>query len=622
MQDVIPRATREEAIQYLNQYVAAKKTDYAVMIDGPWGSGKTNFVIEAYLKPRRAAAKDKGCDETADYWYASLASAVNPNDIYEQFFVSQYGETTKWGAEIASRLAAYYSKKTAGTKEDAEKVKRAMLNPRGKVLVFDDLERSVMPVLQVLALAHSFAADGHKVIVIAHDDEIAKVKEDERNEYLRQKEKFVGKTVRVGSEPEDLLPTLIDRMSCALAQESVRRAKTTLLEVFHASGRLNLRSFRQGIEDFDYLTTHIEKELHGKEEAADALLLFLLAIEIEYRAGKDGLTFEDVRNLGRECWTAILSRTPSETAARLKSTYPMVRWEDPVVHPEHIAVLMKSGTVSTAEVVKHVRSHPLIAPRNHIPAWRRLWNWSALTRSDYTAARAELINQLSNHTICHPGELLHVIGVVIRLREFGDDLLDGAELIDFFKAYLQQVVDARTLIPDMTTFGLSSGSYHGLMYLAKDELEFCTIRDNVREAVEQARDVEMRDLAPRLMAEISADQMNALKICNYGGKGEGFQNVPFLHHIDPGEFASLLVDEGAPRETVMSALIKRYEMDKHQKVLAAEHDWLADMEHAFGKIAKVEGPPYSRLLEFRKEWMRCEFDKHLERKSDGAQGSA
>ncbi|RVC66971.1 hypothetical protein EN766_32345, partial [Mesorhizobium sp. M2A.F.Ca.ET.046.02.1.1] len=54
MDETVARASHREAEEYLSRYLAAEGTDYAVMIDGPWGSGKTYF-LKSFLDRRNAA---------------------------------------------------------------------------------------------------------------------------------------------------------------------------------------------------------------------------------------------------------------------------------------------------------------------------------------------------------------------------------------------------------------------------------------------------------------------------------------------------------------------------------------------------------------------------------------
>ena len=36
----------EEIIKIISEYIENKNTDYAIMIDGEWGSGKTHFILK------------------------------------------------------------------------------------------------------------------------------------------------------------------------------------------------------------------------------------------------------------------------------------------------------------------------------------------------------------------------------------------------------------------------------------------------------------------------------------------------------------------------------------------------------------------------------------------------
>src|SRR5204863_288679 len=73
--------------------------------------------------------------------------------------------------------------------------------PGSHVLVFDDFERSSMPLAERLAVVNRYVEGvGLKVIVIANESELG-----EDPVYQRWKEKVIGKTLRVGAEAEQVL---------------------------------------------------------------------------------------------------------------------------------------------------------------------------------------------------------------------------------------------------------------------------------------------------------------------------------------------------------------------------------------------------------------------------------
>lgn len=623
MNETLGRASYSEVTDYLDRYLALQGTDYGVMIDGPWGSGKTHF-LKTYLERRNAhVLAGDPLSPRGRYWYASLAGVNNAEQVYEQFFAAEHGKARGIATEIVLRFGSYFSKKTVGTPDDAAKIRRAMLDPRYRVLVFDDLERSGMPVLEALALVNSFAKDGVKVIVVAHDDEIMSRERSRqappdggqvvRSDYERQKEKFIGKTIRVGSVVGDVLPHFVKLMTSPIAKASVERASEEVLHVFEASKSENLRSLRQAIEDFDHLASALEPILKEHPKAADEILTHLVAIEVEFRGGVKGMSYEGILNLSFNPSGSIFGKETGEVESRLLKTYPMVSWKDPVVPHRHLATLLKTGTIAKEALKRRVEKHPTIAPQQDIAPWRALWSWSALTSTEYTHYRNLLAEQLRDRQVLHPGELLHAIGEVLVFSDFGDDLLDGADPELFFKEYIDDVVTDRTLQPLTELFDASSGSHFGLVYMNHDTPVFKTIKGLVRDGVRRIRDVNLSATLPQFLEQLRSDQSTALRLNNYGEKKGNLQGVPFLHHSNPEEFASLLVEDFAPRETVMGALVDRYLKDTSQNSLKAEHAWLEEVENAFKKLADSAVPPHRRLLQLRYRWMTSELDKHLGR---------
>ncbi|PZO78069.1 MAG: hypothetical protein DI629_12880 [Mesorhizobium amorphae] len=628
MEKELIRAKREEAEEYLNHYLATADTDYAVMIDGPWGSGKTYF-LKSFLDRRNASVlKWDPLSANGRYWYSSLAGVSTIGQVYEQFFASEHGKSNRIALEIALRVSAYYSKNTVGTSEDAAKIRRAMLNPRERVIVFDDLERSSMPVLEALALVNSFAKDGVKVFVVANEEEIRSSEQEKkgnstatepaRSDYERQKEKFVSKTIRVGSDPDQVLPLFIARMRSPIAKASAERSEEAILDVFRASKMQNLRSLRQALEDFDHLIGVLEATLKDHIKSVDAILLQLIAVELEFRGGAPGMSFEEIRAFRSERWARSLGNGPSQTGSRLLATYPMVAWSDPIIPHEHVATLLKAGTIETEEVIKRVQAHPAVAPMQKVAPWRALWNWTALTRTQYVHYRNILVGQLSDRSIIHPGELLHVIGEVLSFRKFGDDLIQGADPTEYFSDYINDLVENRQLLSIPAIFGFGSGSHAALVYQENDTPEFQKIKNLVRDGVSKVREVQLAEMLPAFLAELRLDQNVALRLNNYGEQEGNLQGVPFLQLCDPKEFAELLIDGSAPRETVMAAFLDRYSNDAHQKLLTVEYPWVDEVERRFAEIVDREAAPYKRLLEYRQNWIKGELDKHLGRRQINA----
>ena len=231
----------------------------------------------------------------------------------------------------------------------------------------------------------------------------------------------------------------------------------------------------------------------------------------------------------------------------MTSKYPSVAWRDPIIPHASLAILLKAGTIDSDHMRRCVLRHPRIAPPTEVPPWRALWSWTDLPRTQYVEVVKRLRLQLAERTIVHPGELLHVIGEVLELRAFDDDLLDGEDARTYFGVYLDEVVDKGTLEPRVDLFSQLAGSHAGLTYKQEESPEFADLRNLVGEAVQKVQDARMQDRAPDLMEELREDRRNARKLGNHGQLKGSLQDIPILHHTDAKEFAQLFLDNSSRR---------------------------------------------------------------------------
>jgi tRNA A37 threonylcarbamoyladenosine biosynthesis protein TsaE len=76
--------TNNDVGEYLDYYLDPKlETDFAVMLNGPWGAGKTHF-IKIYLKDREDKARSADPLQPLGHLYASLYAA-SIHDLKERF---------------------------------------------------------------------------------------------------------------------------------------------------------------------------------------------------------------------------------------------------------------------------------------------------------------------------------------------------------------------------------------------------------------------------------------------------------------------------------------------------------------------------------------------------------
>lgn len=179
--------------------------------------------------------------------------------------------------------------------------------------------------------------------------------------------------------------------------------------------------------DYERLIEAIDPQLKDKPEALRQLLLYMIATGSESRSGalsKDTLQSLPTTGFAVARMFAHAAKSASDQPfEQLSTRYPDVQWTDPIVSPKHLADLFFTGNIDVSEINQGLARHPEVVGYAQTPAWRLLWSWSQLPKSEYAKARAELVRELAERKVTHPGAILHSAGVVITLREYGDPLL-------------------------------------------------------------------------------------------------------------------------------------------------------------------------------------------------------
>ena len=181
--------TNDKIIEGIKKYIDDNFYDYAVMIDGEWGCGKTYFVKNELMKEVEDHVKDKDDENPVKkIIYLSLYGMKSIDDISKQMVYEAYLNNLD-GAKSIAKAGIKISKillPTAfdiinnkfGINIDKEKISETICNfasLKNTLLIFDDLERCDCPINEVLGYINSFVEQDHlKVIIVANQKELGK----------------------------------------------------------------------------------------------------------------------------------------------------------------------------------------------------------------------------------------------------------------------------------------------------------------------------------------------------------------------------------------------------------------------------------------------------------------
>jgi hypothetical protein len=233
----------EAVLQYLNQ----PNTDYAYMVKGPWGCGKTHFWKNIVLPKVAETPTDDQAQLTA---YVSLYGIERPGDLRSAVFAQLHPKLAK-AARVARMMVPVISRVLPVEATDADDAIGGLLEWRTKgkpiILCFDDLERTAIPVNVALGQINQFVEHfGAKVVILCNEEEILRL--DKQGVYKETKEKVVGITRGYSAD--------VRRVSCALIEqfapnrryhEFLKSNADPFFEIIHRGSVSNLRTLKQGL---------------------------------------------------------------------------------------------------------------------------------------------------------------------------------------------------------------------------------------------------------------------------------------------------------------------------------------------------------------------------------------
>ena len=564
------------------------------MIDARWGAGKTHF-IKAYLDAREASARKQDALIGAPFLYASLYGVRSFDEVREQFFTQAYPVLGSVPVKMIGMALAGVIKKYTGAEIDAAEAK-AKMRLEAKVLVFDDLERAAMPLVDALGMINTFVEHGdHKVIVIANQAEVPAA---QKADYERQREKVIGRTLTIKADPAAVLDKLIGEMRYDAARKAAEAERDLVIRIFEASERQNLRSLRAAIADFDRLIGSLDPKLANSPEALRRLLSYIVATEVEWRAGltRQGL---DALMLVRLAYGMLRpSETPEVKAAEtIQAKYPEVEWRDPIIPSETLGDYLVTGVLDVETANQAILMHPLIAEPKAVPAWRRLIDWQMRGQKVYFEDRADVLKQLQDHQVVEPGEILHIAGIAMWLEQNGAPLV--ADVSKDLTAYIDAVEASGALMPERSIFG--SGGNHGWAgfgFCYAEDPRFPVIQDHLEAAVGRVFDKSMQAAAPGLMETLRQPGNDGKALYDAAPGADGhYGGTAILHHIAVSDFADLLLDGGRPNRELIGALTRRYQYWGGEPDMLAEEPWLQALQADLVARATALGPPFNKSVQ-------------------------
>ncbi|GAQ00111.1 P-loop NTPase fold protein [Leptolyngbya sp. NIES-2104] len=614
---------------YLDYYCnLSHAPGFAVLLQGPWGSGKTWFINQYREKLKE---NDRKC------LYISLYGMTSFSEIENAFFQQLHPMLSSKGMAITGKILKGLLKGALKIDLNNDNKDDGTLNLQipeinlpeylrdadESILIFDDLERCKINLINLLGYINFFVEHQDlKVLLIANEDELVKnsryevVNEGELAEdskYQVIKEKLIGKTFGVSLDFEGALESFVTMIDNSRARK-ILSDNTDLIKFFYEQARYeNLRSLKQIVLDFERIFNALPEKAKEKMELVQDLLKLLIAFSIEIKRGK--MLPKNIGKL-REAYSASLGRRIASQSLGVSQVdkqehtplqevlnrYPSINLRDPFPSDLWWQTFFDKGVLDTEELNQSILNSKYFQNEN-TPNWVKLWNFTDLSDDDFESIIRSVELDFSNRKYLEIGVVKHVFGLFLMFSDAGlyskskgEVLKDAKCYIDYLKDNKQFAIAAPSVIDSIT-----DDSYGSLGFQGKDFEEFQELSSYINETRKLAQEEGLPAAGQDLLTIMQCDFWKfsrMISISRYQHEDvliQEYHDLPILKYVDPIAFITAFLQMDAEdKRRILASLCERYKFANISPKLIEELEWLKAVRHLLqleveNKRGKVSG---------------------------------
>jgi KAP family P-loop domain len=589
---VAPLTLNEAARGALEEYLIRPSPGYALLIDAPWGAGKTYFIdhVTNHKTDKEILYVSLYGVSTTEQFDWALVRAIQP---FADSSASKYAKIAK---DVASGVKFF------GVSIDLSKVSltEVILEKLPETLIFDDLERCHLLPNKLFGLLNRFVEhQGKRIILVANSG-----KHPDKQAFDTRKEKLIGRTITIEADPEAAIESFWRDVPEGVGKTFLKENKSPLIRVFRQAGHNNLRLFRQSLMDAARFIELLPDEVRKNEAATDLLIRTFLALSMALAGGE--ITLEDLAR--RNEYRSFVDEKDSHETKSLKTL--MERHPDCDIQGYHNSILptdlgvalIGRGFVTAEQVEASISgNYQLFAEEKiSLPDWVRLWNWWKESENEAACVLQQVEAQLSRDEIHNPSEILQIYGAQKFMQFWGAISGNPTDLVTKFVTIIRRLESKKLLSPFVPDSLHSSGygysfeggriSYGGYSFdLNENSL---SVVETMQAAQKSLFDQALPSNIDKLIDEIPGDPNAFALLFTFDSRKSNFSQLPVLQHSSASKFAKVLFDLITERREealiICKPLKERNEANRTE--FAPEQEWLQRVGQEVWQLAQTHTP--------------------------------
>lgn len=582
-----PNKHIEEFLKYY--FKLPNSPQYAVLLKGKWGVGKTWFLKEVMESLHNSDYRVK------THLYVSLYGVASFEEIENEFFRQLHPVLSSKGMALAGKIGKGLLKTTlkidlnGDGKSDTNVTSQIpdinlpdyLTKTEGLVLVFDDLERSSMDIERLLGYINYFVEhQGYKVILIANEEELFSKDKKNKDSYERIKEKLIGKTFEIQPRLELAINNFIEEIENSVTQDFFKSNLALIKNYYQLSNYWNLRHLRQALMDFARLIELIDIEIREKEGVLEQLLSIYLLLSFEIKSGSmmpikinelESSYFNEL-----SCNYSGKNLLEGETEShylRLKEKYPMFDPLDMLLEKSVWIDILDKGLIDKKKIEESLRNSKFFYNDNQ-PEWVRLWHFTHLEDIEFDKTFNSVYKSFEDRVYEDTRIVKHITGIFLELSE--ENIIDKTklEILNIAKLNIDKLVEKGIKLPIGDNF-YDDESSHGLGYYHRNDKEFKTLKSYISSLSKTQILDSLSPMGKELLEDIKNNADNFSEKIFYAGSVSSYNQYPVLKYIEPIDFVNAILEINPDdRRQIILSISSRYRNSGNIRNLVPEIVWL------------------------------------------------
>jgi len=520
---------------FLNHYIDLSiAPEYAVLLTGEWGSGKT-FFIKNFLESKKGDKKIINI---------SLFGLTKLEEINEQIFQQLHPVLSHKYMSIAGKLLKGAVKLGTSIDLNGDKKDDVSINinqfdlyspdddarKHEYIFVFDDLERTKIHIAEVLGYINTLVEkDGIKVIVLADETKINEEK------YKNFKEKVIGKTFQIAQDFDSAFYSFVNLVSDTNAV--LETNKETIKDVYIAGNYYNLRHIRQSILDFDWFYKNIDTKFREHPELMQNLIKVFFAFSIELKQGN-----MDANRLEKKGYFHYKDDIQEKT--------PIMKYylnsSNILLEYEQWGKLFSYGTLPQDEIDNALQNSEYFMKEVQIE-WVQLWHFRKLENDEFKKLLETMVEKFNRFEYKEHEVLQHVCGLLLQFSEAGLYLYSKDEVVEQVKKAIDMSFSEWQVKQKYDI----DAEHYGLGYYNEESEEFKQIKKYMEEVNQKACMDGLIYVVAELLKRVKEKNINGII-----GIFEEMASQPLFVKMNVNEFFDAFIEL---KFDAMSHLLSRIE---------------------------------------------------------------